>query len=60
LRFPGNDDLENNPEIPEELLAEKEAIEKIPNVNYFNVGSEQIPDQKALDKFFDVMDDTTN
>lgn len=60
LRFPGTDDLVNNPEIPEELLVEKEAIEKIPNVNYFNVGSEQIPDQKTLDNFYKVMDDSAN
>ncbi len=60
LRYPGTDDLLNNPEIPEELIAEKEAIEKLKNINYFNVGSEQIPDQKTLDKFYEVMDDSTN
>ncbi len=60
LRFPGTDDLVNNPEIPEELIVEKEAIDNIPNVNYFNVGSEQIPDQKTLDNFYKVMDDSTN
>ena len=60
LRYPGTDDIVNNPEIPEELTAEKEAIEKIPDVNYFNVGSEQVPDQNTLDNFFRVMDDSTN
>jgi protein tyrosine/serine phosphatase len=60
LRFPGTDDLINNPEVPEELIAEKEAIEKLEGINYFNVGSEQVPDQKTLDKFYAVMDDSTN
>lgn len=60
LRFPGTDDLVNNPEVPEELIAEKEAIEKLKGINYFNVGSEQVPDQKTLDKFYEVMDDSTN
>jgi len=60
LRYPGTDDLLNNPEVPEELIAEKEAIEKLKNVNYFNVGSKQVPDQETLNKFFEVMDDSTN
>ena len=60
LRFPGTDDLVNNPEIPEELTAEKKAIEKIENVNYFNVGSDQVPSKEALEKFYKVMDDSTN
>lgn len=60
LRFPGTDDLLNNPEIPEELLAEKNVVEKLKNVNYFNVGSEQVPKQEVLDRFFEVMDDSAN
>lgn len=35
LRFPGTNDLVNNPEIPEELTAEKKAVAKIKGVNYF-------------------------
>jgi len=60
LRFPGTDDLVNNPEIPEQLIVEKETIEKIGNVNYYNVGSRQVPDQPTVDKFLKIMDDSTN
>jgi len=60
LRFPGTDDLVNNPEIPEELLAEKNAIEKMDGINYYNVGSEQVPSKEALEKFYTVIDNTAN
>ena len=60
LRYPGTDDLVNNPEIPEELISEKETIEKMNGINYYNVGSEQIPDRNTVDKFLSVMDDSTN
>lgn len=60
LRFPGTGDLVNNPEIPAELTAEKEAIEKIANVNYFNLGTDQVPEQATVDSFLKVMDDSTN
>jgi protein tyrosine/serine phosphatase len=60
LRFPGTQDLKNNPEIPAELTAEKEAISKINGVNYFNNGSDQVPQQKNLDYFFKIMDNKAN
>lgn len=60
LRFPGTADLENNPELPEELLAEKRAVEKIPGVNYYNLGTDQVPTQETIDRFLEVMDDSTN
>jgi len=60
LRYPGTADLENNPEIPAELTAEKEAVEKIPGVNYFNNGSDQVPQQQNLDTFFKIMDNPAN
>jgi protein tyrosine/serine phosphatase len=60
LRFPGTQDLVNNPEIPAELTAEKEAIAKIKGVNYFNNGSDQVPEQKNLDYFFEIMDNKAN
>lgn len=60
LRFPGTADLVNNPEIPAELTAEKEAVEKIPGVNYFNNGSDQVPTQQNLDTFFKIMDNKDN
>jgi protein tyrosine/serine phosphatase len=60
LRFPGTGDDVNNPEIPAELTAEKEAIAKIPGVNYFNNGSDQVPKQENLDSFFKIMDNQDN
>jgi protein tyrosine/serine phosphatase len=60
LRFPGTGDEVNNPEVPAELTAEKEAVAKIKGVNYFNNGSDQVPAQKNLDKFFSIMDNQDN
>ena len=60
LRFPGTGDEVNNPEIPAELTAEKEAIEKIKGVNYFNNGSDQVPKQENLKTFFRIMDNPAN
>ena len=60
LRFPGTGDDVNNPEIPAELTAEKEAVSKIPGVNYFNNGSDQVPSQKNIDVFFKIMDNPDN
>lgn len=60
LRFPGTGDTINNPEIPQELTAEKEAVAKIPGVNYFNNGSDQVPNQQNLDYFFKIMDNPDN
>ena len=60
LRFPGTADLENNPEIPSELNAEKAAVAKIKEVTYFNNGSDQVPNQKNLDLFYKIMDDQKN
>jgi len=60
LRFPGTGDDVNNPEIPTELTAEKEAVAKIKGVQYFNNGSDQVPEQKNLDAFFKIMDNDAN
>lgn len=60
LRFPGTGDDINNPEVPSELKAEKIAVSKIPGVRYYNNGSDQVPKQENLDKFFKIMDDSTN
>ena len=60
LRFPGTRDTINNPEIPEELLAEKKAVENIDGVAYFNVGSHQLPSQETIDSFLEIMDDPDN
>ena len=60
LRFPGTGDDVNNPEIPVELIAEKEAAAKIKGLNYFNIGSDQVPKPENLDAFFKVMDNQAN
>ena len=60
LRFPGTGDEVNNPEIPAELTAEKEAIEKIKGVNYYNNGSDQVPKPENLKTFFRIMDNPAN
>ncbi len=60
LRFPGTGDDVNNPEIPKELIAEKEAAAKIEGLNYFNIGSDQVPKPENLEAFFKVMDNSSN
>jgi protein tyrosine/serine phosphatase len=60
LRFPGTGDDVNNPEVPAELTAEKDAVAKISGVNYFNNGSDQVPKQENLDSFFKIMDNQDN
>lgn len=60
LRFPGTADTINNPEVPAELTAEKEAIAKLKGVRYFNNGSDQVPKPENLKTFFKVMDDPAN
>lgn len=60
LRYPGTGDDVNNPEIPSELKAEKEAVSKIKGLNHFNIGSDQVPQQHNLDAFFKVMDNPAN
>lgn len=60
LRFPGTGDDVNNPEIPSELTAEKDAVAKIKGVTYFNNGSDQVPAKKNLDVFFNIMDNPDN
>lgn len=60
LRFPGTGDDVNNPEIPSELIAEKNAVASIPNVTYFNNGSDQVPKKENLDSFFKIMDNPAN
>jgi protein tyrosine/serine phosphatase len=60
LRRPGTKDLVHNPEVSDELLEEKKAVESVAGARYFDVGSEQIPDQAVLDKYFEVMDNPDN
>ena len=60
LRLPGTKDTILNPEVPSELLEEKLAVEKLRGVKYYNVASLQVPTQKTLDSFFNIMDNPDN
>jgi protein tyrosine/serine phosphatase len=60
LRFPGTGDDVNNPENPAELSAEQNAVSKISGVNYFNDGSDQVPNKENLIKFYKIMDNPSN
>ena len=60
LRGPVTTDTVNNPESPAEIVAEKEATSKIPNLNYYNIPSQQVPSKETLAKFYKVMDDKSN
>lgn len=60
LRFPGTNDLVNNPEIPSELTAEEEAVKSIEGLQYFNVGSDQVPKQEVIDRYLKIMDNPDN
>lgn len=60
LRGPVTNDTINNPEMPVDIVAEKEAAAKIPNLNWVNIPSHQVPNDYTLKRFFEVMDDSTN
>lgn len=60
LRIPGTNDLKLNPEVPGELQAEKNAVAKIKGLNYFSNPSDQIPSQKNIDYFLEIMDNPVN
>jgi protein tyrosine phosphatase (PTP) superfamily phosphohydrolase (DUF442 family) len=60
LRIPGTNDLALYPEKIGEIQAEKNAVAKIKGVNYFSNPSEQIPNQKNIETFTKIMDNTDN
>jgi protein tyrosine/serine phosphatase len=60
LRMPGTNDTILNPETPGELTLEKMAVEAIPNVQYINIPTPQVPENHSVDAFLKVMDDSTN
>ena len=60
LRGPVTTDLVNNPENQTEISAEKDATAGIPNLNYYNIPSQQVPSAETLKKFYAVMDDKSN
>jgi protein tyrosine/serine phosphatase len=60
LRMPGTNDLALNPEKIGEIQAEKNAVAQIKGVNYFSNPSEQVPNEKNLETFTEIMDNTDN
>lgn len=60
LRGPVTKDTINNPEQPKEIVAERNAANNIPNLNYVNIPSQQVPSEETLKKFFAVMDNQEN
>jgi protein tyrosine/serine phosphatase len=60
LRGPVDPDTINNPEKKSEIYEEKVATSKIPNLNYYNIPSHQVPTKETLRKFYKVMDNKAN
>ncbi|WP_339920842.1 dual specificity protein phosphatase family protein [uncultured Flavobacterium sp.] len=60
LRMPGTNDLALNPEKIGEIQAEKNAVAKIKGVNYFSNPSEQVPNDKNIEVFAEIMDNKAN
>lgn len=60
LRMPSTNDLLLNPENLGELQAEKTAVAKIGGVNYFSNPSEQVPNEKNIATFTEIMDNKDN
>ena len=42
------------------MKSEKEAVEKLDGVTYFNLGTDQVPTQATVDEFLQIMDDSSN
>ncbi len=55
----GNIQDKLNPGRIEDIILEKEAVDKIEGVDHINIPSLQIPTDETLDKFFEVMSDST-
>uniref|UniRef100_UPI00404932CC dual specificity protein phosphatase family protein n=1 Tax=Flavobacterium sp. TaxID=239 RepID=UPI00404932CC len=60
LRMPGTNDTILNPETPGELMLEKMAVAAIPNVQYINIPTPQVPEDHSVDAFIEVMNDSAN
>jgi protein tyrosine/serine phosphatase len=60
LRMPDTKDLKLNPEKVTELQAEKKAVAKIKDLNYFSNPSNQIPSVKNIAFFIQILDNLEN
>ncbi len=49
-----------NPGKQDGIDLEREAVEKLPGVQYINIPSDQVPTRENLVKFFEVMDDSSS
>ncbi|PZU89685.1 MAG: protein phosphatase [Chryseobacterium sp.] len=56
----GEEQTELNPETKKEVGVEENAINKISGVNYFNLPTDQIPEDSTVDKFLKIMDNPKN
>lgn len=51
---------ELNPETKKQVNAEENAVDKISGVHYFNLPTDQIPQDSTVQKFLTIMDDPKN
>lgn len=56
----GLERTELNPETKKQVSAEENAIDKIAGVHYFNLPTDQIPQDSTVKKFLKIMDDPKN
>jgi len=56
----GEEQTELNPETKKQVGAEENAINKISDVNYFNLPTDQIPQDSTVQKFLKIMDNKKN
>ena len=56
----GEEQTELNPETKKEVGAEENAINKISDVNYFNLPTDQIQEDSTVQKFLKIMDNKAN
>ncbi|WP_312764763.1 dual specificity protein phosphatase family protein [Epilithonimonas sp.] len=56
----GEEQTELNPETKKQVGAEENVIDRISNVNYFNLPTDQIPQDSTVQKFLKIMDNPKN
>ena len=56
----GIEQTEQNPETKKQVNAEEKAIDKIAGVQYFNLPTDQIPQDSTVKKFLKIMDNEKN
>ncbi len=56
----GEEQTELNPETKKQVGAEENAIDKISGVHYFNLPTDQIPQDSTVKKFLNIMDNPKN